>query len=324
MNLADRLERIPEGASRWFGTRRPHELPFTLTQGRIYVLPSGAGFGFALALLVMLIGAINYNLSLGYGLVFLLAGLGVVATVQAFRNLLGLRVLRMHAEPTFAGQAARLRVTLENPSHLRRPAVSLRCADVQTHADLDTASVATLELALPTMRRGWLVVPPLRLGTTWPLGLVRVWSVFRPEVSCLVYPAPETDPPSLPAGGDAAGETTTLRAGDDDFAGLRPHRITDSPRHIAWKAAASGRPLLTKEFAAQQGARVLLDWSTLHGLDDDARAARLTAWVLAAEARGLQYALRTPDGTQEAGSGALHMRACLARLALAHSRHDQT
>ena len=37
-------------------------------------------------------GAINYNLSLGHALVFLLAGLGLVSMVHTFRNLVGLRI----------------------------------------------------------------------------------------------------------------------------------------------------------------------------------------------------------------------------------------
>jgi hypothetical protein len=80
---------------------------------------------------------------------------------------------------------------------------------------------------------------------------------------------------------------------------------------------------LTKEFAAQQGISLLLDWNRLHGLNDDARAARLTAWVLAAEGRGVRYALRTPEGLLDADGGPQHLRICLARLALAHSRHEQ-
>ncbi|MCZ7653204.1 MAG: hypothetical protein M5R42_01390 [Rhodocyclaceae bacterium] len=36
----------------------------------------------------MLIRAINYNLSLGYALIFLLAGLGLVALLRTFRNLI--------------------------------------------------------------------------------------------------------------------------------------------------------------------------------------------------------------------------------------------
>lgn len=321
MNLAERLERIPDGFARWLGRNRPHELPLALTQGRIYVLPSGAGLAFALALVVMLVGAINYNLSLGYALVFLLFGLGLSATVQAFRNLLGLRALRLSAEPAFAGQTARLRLTLENTSSQRRPALTVSCAGAHARIDLAPDAVGSAELALPTARRGWLAVPPLRLGTTWPLGLVRAWSVLRPELACLVYPAPEPDPPPLPEDGESDGNRLAARAGDDDFAGLRPHRITDSPRHIAWKAAAGGGPLLTKEFAAQHGARLLLDWHALHGLDDEARAARLTAWVIEAEQRGLQYALRTPEGRLDAGCGEHHQRSCLARLALARSRH---
>lgn len=324
MNLVDRLERIPDRASAWFGGRRPHALPLNLTQGRIYILPSGAGLAFAVALLVMLIGAINYNLSLGYGLVFLLVGIGFTATLQSFRNLLGLRLARLRIEPVFAGQTALLQASLENPGRLRRPALRLRCEGDEACIDLDPATMASVDIPLATSRRGWLDVPPLRIGTTWPLGLVRAWSLIRPDLACLVYPAPEAAAPPLPGGLDGSEGVVARRVGDDDFAGLRPHRVTDSPRHVAWKAAASGGPLLTKEFAAQEGASLLLDWDTLHGLDDDTRAARLTAWVLAAESRGLRYALHTPEGLLDAGSGNHHMRTCLARLALARSRDERT
>lgn len=322
MSLADRLERLPARAVRWLGPRAPHTLPLTLTQRRIYVLPSGAGLAFAAALVVMLVGAINYDLSLGHALVFLLFGLGMSATVQAFRNLLGLRLTHLSAEPAFAGEPARLRLVLENAATHPRPALTVSCGEARTRLDLTPGSTVTAELALPTVRRGWLAVPPLRVTTTWPLGLVRAWSVLRPELACLVYPAPEADPPPLPAGGDGEGERAAPRAGDDDFAGLRPHRPTDSPRHIAWKAVAAGGPLLTKEFAARLGARVVLDWHTLYGLDDDARAARLAAWVLEAERRGLSYALHTPEGRIGTARGEAHLRACLARLALARSHHD--
>lgn len=323
MNFADRLERIPDRAAAWLGRRGPHDLPLPLTQGRIYVLPSGAGLAFGAALIVMLIGAINYNLSLGYGLVFLLVGAGLSATIQAFRNLLGLNIARLRIDPVFAGEAANLQVLIENPSSLRRPALRLRCGKSETRTTLEAATSADIELALPTTQRGWMPIKAIRIGTTWPLGLVRAWSMIRPDLNCLVYPAPESAPPPLPLGDspEASGRVTH-RSGDDDFAGLRAHRLTDSPGQIAWKAAASGAPLLTKEFSAQQGASLLLDWNALHGLDDEARAARLAAWALTAEARGLRYALRTPEGLLDAASGAPHLRTCLARLALARSRHE--
>ena len=51
-----------------------------------------------LALLVMLIGAINYNLALGHALVFLLASLGLTGMVHSFRNLHRLRLLPRRGE----------------------------------------------------------------------------------------------------------------------------------------------------------------------------------------------------------------------------------
>jgi hypothetical protein len=59
-----------------------------------------------LALVVMLLGAINYNLALGHALVFLLAGLGVVGMIHTFRNLFGLVITPGRCEPVFAGETA--------------------------------------------------------------------------------------------------------------------------------------------------------------------------------------------------------------------------
>ncbi len=320
MKTTEALERLPDALARKFGRRRDDTLPVTLRQGRIYVLPTAAGLSFALALLVMLIGAINYGLSLGYALVFLLFGLGVASTVHAFRNLLGLRILRVAVEPVFANETATLRLYVENPSNWRRAALRIRVGDIETHATLEAGAAETLAVAVPTEHRGWLAIERIALYTTWPLGLARAWSVLRPTVSVLVYAAPERNAPPLPSGD---GSTEGLRGdGDDDFAGLRAHRLTDSPRHVAWKAVAAGGPMLTKEFAGNEGAALELDWHALSGCpQDDARAARLTAWALAAESRALSYALTTPDGRLAPAHGRAHLSACLARLALARSRH---
>ncbi|MBA4742440.1 MAG: DUF58 domain-containing protein [Azoarcus sp.] len=322
MKAAEALERLPDALARKFGRRRDDTLPVTLRQGRIYVLPTAAGLAFAGALLVMLIGAINYGLSLGYALVFLLFGLGVASTVHAFRNLLGLRILRTAVEPVFAGETATLRLYVENPSSWRRAALRIRVGNIETHATLEAGAADTFAISVPTEHRGWLAIERITLYTTWPLGLARAWSVLRPAVSILVYAAPERNAPPLPSGDGSPEGLRPQGNGDDDFAGLRAHRLTDSPRHVAWKAVAAGGPMLTKEFAGDEGAELELDWHALSGCpQDEARAARLTAWALAAESRALSYALTTPDGRLAPARGRAHLSACLARLALARSRH---
>src|SRR5262249_30657390 len=64
----------------------------TLTQHRIYILPTRAGVLFGLTVVVMLLGCVNYNLGLGYVLTFLMSGIGIVSILHTFRNLVRLQL----------------------------------------------------------------------------------------------------------------------------------------------------------------------------------------------------------------------------------------
>src|SRR5574343_1575638 len=99
--------------------------PLRLGQRRVFIVPSRGGLLFALALVVMLVGAINYNLALGHALVFLLAGLGIVGMIHTFRTLYGLVVTPGRCEPVFAGQTALFAITLENDRNAPRLALEL-------------------------------------------------------------------------------------------------------------------------------------------------------------------------------------------------------
>lgn len=309
---------INRAVDRWlFRLGAPERLPLTFGQRRIYVLPTGAGYAFAVALLVMLVASINYNLSLGYGLVFLLFGLGVVSMFHAFRNLLRLSVTHVRAEPVFAGEPARFHYTVRNDSALPRHALSLGSRKARSPTwSVEGSAARDVPLDHPTCRRGWVSPGRLTLETRYPLGLVRAWTVFIPDARCLVYPVPEASPPPLPESGTDDTGARPAGDGDDDFAGLRAHRDSDSPRHVAWKVIARDGPMMTKRFTASEEGDCELDWQTLPpGLDTEQRVARMTAWVLAASAAGRRFTMTLPGSTVGPASGDGHARACLARLA---------
>jgi len=312
--------RMNQAVDRWlFRLGAPETEPIVLRQRRIYVLPTRAGYGFALALLVMLIASLNYNLSLGYALTFLLGGMAIASIIHAFRNLLGISLRAGRGEPAFAGENAIFHLRVDNPRHRRRPALRLSTRDGDTLFDLAADESSEVSLTLPTHQRGVLPLGRTRIETTWPLGLIRAWSVFIPAIETIVYPAPEPTPPPLPAR-PAGNSSTGMRStggGDDDFTGLRSHQQSDSPRHLAWKAYARGGPLMTKQFAAVEGGEVELDWqATPDHLDDEARLSRLSAWLLAAEQSGARYALRLPMQNIPAAHGTTHLHRCLRALAL--------
>ncbi len=318
MNPAALWRRLRKTAERWlFRIDGPEPAPIRLVQRRIFVFPARAGFAFAAALLVMLIASINYNLSLGYGLVFLLGGAAAASILHAFRNLFGLSIRPARNEPVFCGDTAVFRLLVTNERPRRRPALRLLARGQATQFALGAETEDKVDLPCPTTHRGWLAIGRTVLDTHWPLGLIRAWSVFVPEARCLVFPAPEPDPPELPGSGEALdGGRPSLAEGDDDFAGLRAHRSADSPRHVAWKVLARGGPMLTKQYAAASGRDLVLDWdATGTGLDVEQRLSRLCAWILQAEADGRRYALVLPGLRTGCERGRAHRDRCLEQLA---------
>ena len=60
---------------RWLKRRIPPASRLTLSHRQIFIVPTRAGLALLLLLLIMLIGAINYQNSLVYGVTFLLGSL---------------------------------------------------------------------------------------------------------------------------------------------------------------------------------------------------------------------------------------------------------
>lgn len=319
--LATLRHRLHEAFVRWaLRVRPPEPAPIILTQRRVYVLPTRAGLAYATALGVILLGAMNYNLSLGHALVFLLAGLGVVAILHTFRNLALLEIRPGRCEPVFAGSPAQFSLVLENHRVDSRTSLRLFINDgAPLEVDIPAHGRTLATLGVVAHRRGWLPLPRVTIETTWPLGLVRAWSYAVPDLQCLVYPAPAAKAPPLPWGGDSAQGSTRDGRGADDFSGLRKHQVADAPRHVAWKAVARQQdgPLLTKLFSGATAQQIWLDWQALpDAIDIEHRLSILVRWMLDADAAGLVWGLRIPGMHLAPDHGPAQLGTGLRALAL--------
>lgn len=300
----------------------PEASPVVLTQRRIFILPTRYGLGLACVLFVMLTGSVNYALSLGFVLTFLLGSMAIVSVLHAFRNLAELRVSLSRADPVFAGETARFPLHLENPSRQRRVSIGLaREAEEQDLADVAPGGAAELELRVPAPHRGVLRPGRFTLFTRFPLGLFYAWSPVELVASCLVYPRPDNAPLPTQSAHAAAGEASIAGRGDDDFSGLKPYHPGDPPRRIAWKAVARGQAFLTKQFSGQAAEEMWLAWDDLpSALSVEPRLSRLTGWVLRADRAGLSYGLRLPGTLFSPASGEQHRLRCLEALARFEAR----
>src|SRR4029077_6531729 len=237
---------------RWvFGKHAPEPGVVFLSQRRVYILPTRHGLTFGLAVILMLIGSINYNLSLGYVLTFLLAGLGIVSILHTFRNLAHLYVSAGRVEPVFAGDTARFELVFENKRDFDRHSLDLSCRGETASCTVPALEHRSVTLPVKAEKRGWLQLDRVTVATRFPLGLMRAWSYVQPDMRPLVYPRPDTAPLPPPHADTDSGDQISMGAGTDDFVGLRSYQESDSPHHIAWKASARGELLLTKLFSGR-------------------------------------------------------------------------
>jgi uncharacterized protein (DUF58 family) len=313
------LERHPKLANRIWGFIPPEAGTVVLVHRRVYIVPTRLGWLFALTLLILLVGSINYALSLGFALTFVLGGMGLAGMVHTARNLARMAVSVGRAEPVFVGEAAQFRLYLDGRVAFDRPAILARHvkSGAQIVVDVPAGALAEVVLAVPAAQRGWLPLGRAMLETRFPLGIFRAWSYLEPDARCLVYPRPERSPLPTPSAEAASGGLRSPVPGNDDYAGLRTYQLSDSPRHVAWKAAARSEDMLTKQFSGEAAAELWLDWRLLPaGLGLERRLSRMAGWVLAADRAGTQYGLRLPGVELAPGRGDRHRAACLQALAL--------
>lgn len=301
-----------------FPPKGPEAGPVVLEQRRVYILPTGGGLMYGLTLILMLLGSINYNLSLGYVLVFLLSGNGMVSMLHTWRNLARLSLSPGKPRPVFAGELATFPIRYDSPGSLSRRSLAVQLAgQAPEYFNAQAGVPGEVDARTPAIARGLLHPGRFRIFTTYPLGLFHAWAVVDLDMHCLVYPKPEPGNTALPPAGVADGEGAASSAGEEDFAGLRTFNAGESPRRIAWKVYARSDIFLSKQFSGGAASELWLDLDDIpDALGLEARLSRLARWVLEAQAADARYGLRLPGVEIEPDSGALHRDRCLKALAL--------
>jgi hypothetical protein len=266
-------------------------------------------------------------------------------------NLRGLTLKLKTPQPVFAGDAALLEVTLVEEDARPRYGIGLRAQRTMPRSRRDKSSrvdegvgaqrmrpqASALDAAHPgwawtdvpplahvvaqvsfqPARRGWHGVPTLAVETRFPLGIFRVWTLWRPAAQLLAYPRPEPYPPPLPAVQPVPGGPALARTREgSETEGIRGYRRGDPLKLVVWKKVAKTGELVSRDTASAAHQELWLEYQAATALDSEQRLSRLTAWVLAADRAGLRYGLRLPGRDIAPAEGEAHRRACLEALAL--------
>ncbi len=292
----------------------------TFDRRHLYIPPTRSGAGFGVLLVAMLLTSLNYNISLGFALTFLLAGIGMACMWMAYRNLLEPAVSTGAASPAFVGDVAVFALNVDNADPAARIGLEARTPQLRNrHADhlMATAGAPCRSACRPSARGRTeaaarhvfqpLSVRPVPRGATrtcrwWPSSIRRP---SRTPRRCRRWPA-RTTPRTARYPSRRTMASTSCAA----------IALGDPLHRIAWKHSARTGRMLSRTGTTPRQPGCWLDWDALPpGMDTEARLSRLCAWVLAAGDE-FEIGLRLPGVALPPAQGAAHRRACLEALAV--------
>lgn len=302
----------------WVARRIPPRPQVTLNSRIIYVLPTRNGLMFILSAALVFIAAINYAVSLAFGLAFLMASLFVLAILHTFNNLNRLTLRGLPTAPVFCGEQASFNVEISRRPGRRHESLEFNFPGQSiTHADLVDVDRERLRIFCTADRRGNFKAPVLRVTTYFPLGICRAWSLVDLDMHCLVYPKPVAFVMNeFNAGGGHGEETALTVEGSEDFYGLRDYVPGDSLKQVSWKNVARGQGMHVKQFVDYVDSKVWLDWDMFYGFGVEERLSRLCYCVLQLSRGSQAFGLKLPGVEIAPALGPEHRNKMLRALAL--------
>jgi len=293
-------------------------MPESASQSKVRVWPNRNTLGLAAILLAMGYAGASQNNGAAYLLCFLLVSLVATSTIHAWANIRGLDLTVDSIPPVFAGEALQAPVALSSSLRREHFAVTVGQGKAPYSVKFDAVPATGAirgSISIPTERRGRFTEVRISMESIFPLGFLTARKVITVPQVHYVYPAlrgslplPRSNTPTLQTKGGQ-------RTAGDDFGGVRAWLPGESQRHIDWKAAARGQPLLTKQWAGEIDEILRLDWAALGDLGIGSKLSQLARWVVQSEKLGAQYELLLPNQKIPASRGDRHYHACLRALA---------
>ncbi len=301
----------------WLARRIPPGQRITLSQSNIFIFPTRSGFTFGGLLAILILGAINYQNSLVYGVAFLLGAVFTITILYTFRNLSGLSIELAEARSGFVGEDIEFAVRVERPKGKGREGIQIGWPEgFKQWVEISEDEAAVVDLYVNAERRGWLKPGRMLVETYFPLGILRAWTWVDINAKALVYPKPLFDEAATHASSKHRDDGVLIDPlGSDDFVDIRDYAAGDPIKNILWRSYARSDNLVVKRYASYVEPRLWFDFDEVPG-DAEEKLSRLTGLALRATRSEREFGLRLPNRSISPGVGQVHLETVLRELAL--------
>lgn len=287
-----------------------------LHERNVYIIPSAFGWLFALLLITLFTGAVNYQLSTAFLMTFMLAMLAFLSAIEANNNLKGIRI---HCQPladTAQGEQVQIQLWLVADQPSRYGLYLYFEGQAGIHLDQIPPEGCSVQMRLTAVKRGLFTLPRLIIQSRYPFGFFTVWGYARLTQSCYIYPQ-AIAPGYWPQPRSLSEQDQPMADGDEEYYELvEVKNPWQAVNRIAWKIAARNQGWFLKNMRSPQSDSYYFSLQDLNQFETELALQYLSWWVQQAEIQGDSYGLALQDNLIPPGHGELHLRTCLRALAI--------
>ncbi len=310
---------------RWLDRRGSVKNKYRLARSNLYIFPSALGLAFLTMITVLWLLGTNYQNNLILGLSYLMLSIFITSILHTYANLAGLDISFKGVPHVFAGDTSHWNLSFNNQHNRARENIFVRWQNAtkeeSAYFAIDPEAEVTIDVPFTTSHRGVFNPGRLLIESRFPLGLLRCWTWLRWDAQVIVFPQPVEQALPRAFAVDQAGDGDHPVKGGDDFDSLHAYRPGDSLKHIAWKAYAKEKGLMTKEFNQNLSREIWMDFSQMNESDTELRLSILCHWALHFHLQNENYGLILPGVKIEPSFGDNHRAKVLEALAR-HDIHD--
>ena len=264
-------------------------------------LPTASGILFFALIVVLLLGAINFQSNLGFLMAFALLVFAFIALVFLGFNFHQVSLFLPGDVYCEEGQEPELTISVQskNPSQQ----IQLGIEDYPVVCDIESSS-RRIHMRCNPRTRGLYPMPLIEIGSTFPFGWAFLRCRWQPSKQIIVYPKPI----------NSVEQHRHLRPEGRDQIHVRDYRPGDRMASIAWKKT---RRLESPVVIDVEGTSRPFDFSyrDFDALDFETALSYLTWDILQCAEQGDSWSLELPHATLSAGNGSGHLQQSLRMLA---------
>lgn len=316
---------LQQKIQQFFAKRAPRQDDVKLGLNNVYIFFSRQGVLFALLLAITFIMGVNYGNNLVLGLFFYLFALWLVSVFYTFVQISSLSV--RFVEVPLAQAQSFTWVSLEISTRSGKPSRQVTVAFEQqlpnhlqapksiTLTSVDTSMLVRLPVYVD--KRGYCLLPRLKIQSVYPLGIMRAWAYVRFASGVFVYPKPQPFHWQKQQSPTTHGEQAYMMGvvGQDDFDKLDEYVQGESLARVSWTHLARGAGMLSKHFADPVGHQWCLDYAAMPSTNHEQKLSQLVFAVEQLQALQVPFMLKLPSFQGQLGMGDAFVQQNLLQIA---------